>query len=222
MALMVQRYVSTSPDFAILSAFLSGIIILLFGLLNLGTLASFIMHRAGPIFIASCTVIAGFLVQFISIPVTAGFTSAAAITIASGQLKALLGIKAGSSNEFIESWINLVEHIGQVQLWDTVLGVGTIVLLLLLKVSVSRERRVDGVSANSLVIKSTYFRKFTDTEPQPSLPKVVQIFVTLPERVGRDRWHCTGLCVAGNCRRDSVPDHGTGRLGTAILRTATV
>lgn len=37
MALMVQRYVSTSPDFAILSAFLSGLIILLFGLLNLGT-----------------------------------------------------------------------------------------------------------------------------------------------------------------------------------------
>lgn len=37
MALMVQRYVSTSPDFAILSAFLTGLIILLFGLLNLGT-----------------------------------------------------------------------------------------------------------------------------------------------------------------------------------------
>lgn len=135
MALMVQRYVSTSPDFAILSAFLSGLIILLFGLLNLGTSALFIMHRAGPIFIANCTVISGFLVQFISIPVTAGFTSAAAMTIASGQLKSLVGIRTGASNGFIESWINFAEHIRDVQLWDSVLGVSTIVLLLLLKVS---------------------------------------------------------------------------------------
>lgn len=72
--------------------------------------------------------------QFISIPVTAGFTSAAAITIASGQLKSLLGIKSGSSNEFIDSWINLVEHIDQVQLWDTLLGIFMIALLLALKV----------------------------------------------------------------------------------------
>lgn len=101
---------------------------------------SFIMHRGGPIFIANCTVIAGFLVQFISMPVTAGFTSAAAMTIASGQLKSLLGIRAGSSNEFIESWINFVEHIRSVQLWDTVLGVATIVLLLLLKVGGTTRR----------------------------------------------------------------------------------
>lgn len=138
MALMVQRYVSASPDFAILSAFLSGLIILLFGLLNLGTWLLIYYASAGPIFIANCAVIAGFLVQFISIPVTAGFTSAAAITIASGQLKSLVGIKAGSSNEFIESWINFVEHIRDIQLWDALLGCGTIVLLLLLKV---RQRR---------------------------------------------------------------------------------
>lgn len=43
MALMVQRYVSASPDFAILSAFLSGLTILLFGLLNLG------MNEPGPL-----------------------------------------------------------------------------------------------------------------------------------------------------------------------------
>lgn len=72
--------------------------------------------------------------QFISIPVTAGFTSAAAMTIASGQLKSLVGIKAGTSNEFVESWINFVQRIQEVRPWDTALGVGTIVLLLLLKV----------------------------------------------------------------------------------------
>lgn len=36
MALMIQPYVRLSPDFAVLCAFLSGIIIFLFGVLNLG------------------------------------------------------------------------------------------------------------------------------------------------------------------------------------------
>uniref|UniRef100_A0A4Y0BLH5 STAS domain-containing protein n=1 Tax=Anopheles funestus TaxID=62324 RepID=A0A4Y0BLH5_ANOFN len=110
MALMVQVYVgSLGADFAILLTFLTGCIILMFGLLNLG-----------------------FLVQFISMPVTAGFTSAAAITIASGQVKSLLGLP-GRSNEFVHSWINVYQHIGETKLWDAVLGVVTIVVLLVLR-----------------------------------------------------------------------------------------
>ncbi|XP_053680352.1 sodium-independent sulfate anion transporter-like [Anopheles nili] len=110
MALMVQVYVgSLGADFAVLLTFITGCIILAFGLLNLG-----------------------FLVQFISMPVTAGFTSAAAITIASGQVKSLLGLP-GRSNEFVESWINVSKHIGEAKLWDTVLGIATIAILLLLR-----------------------------------------------------------------------------------------
>uniref|UniRef100_A0A182MJ89 STAS domain-containing protein n=1 Tax=Anopheles culicifacies TaxID=139723 RepID=A0A182MJ89_9DIPT len=110
MALMVQVYVgSLGADFAILLTFLTGCIILMFGLLNLG-----------------------FLVQFISMPVTAGFTSAAAITIASGQVKSLLGLP-GRSNEFVHSWINVYQHIGQTKLWDALLGIATIIVLLVLR-----------------------------------------------------------------------------------------
>ncbi|XP_055530601.1 sodium-independent sulfate anion transporter-like isoform X2 [Wyeomyia smithii] len=109
MSLMVQIHVANlGPAFAILSAFLAGCIILVLGLLNLG-----------------------FLVQFISMPVTAGFTSAAAITIASGQVKSLLGLP-GKSNEFLESWINVVENIHLTRLWDSILGVSSIVILLLM------------------------------------------------------------------------------------------
>lgn len=75
MALMVQRYVDISVDFAILACFLTGAVITLFGLLHFG-----------------------FLVQFISAPVTNGFTTAAAITIASGQINALLGIPSKLHN----------------------------------------------------------------------------------------------------------------------------
>ncbi|GBP83829.1 Sodium-independent sulfate anion transporter [Eumeta japonica] len=66
LALLVSKYVTYSADFAILVSFLSGSIILLLGLLNLG-----------------------FLLDFISKPVICGFTAAAALQIAASQLKAL-------------------------------------------------------------------------------------------------------------------------------------
>ena len=69
--------------------------------------------------------------QFISIPVTSGFTSAAAITIASGQLKSLFGL-SWKSNEFLDSWKNLFEHIGEIRLWDTVLGIVSIIILFMM------------------------------------------------------------------------------------------
>lgn len=75
MALMVQIHVAGSADYAVLSCFLGGCIILAMGLLNLGV-----------------------LVQFISVPVTTGFTAAAAITIGSGQINGLFGIKGMQTN----------------------------------------------------------------------------------------------------------------------------
>lgn len=107
---MTQPFISgKSPDFAILLAFLSGIITLLFGILNLG-----------------------FLVQFISSPVISGFTTAAAITIASGQVKSLFGLP-GKGTEFLKAWENFFKNIKHIQLWDTLLGAFCIIILLLLK-----------------------------------------------------------------------------------------
>lgn len=71
--------------------------------------------------------------DFISLPVTVGFTAAAAITIGSSQIKSLLG-QPGSGNEFLDHWINVFNHIKEVKLYDSILGLSTIVLLLLLKV----------------------------------------------------------------------------------------
>nr|CAD7410851.1 unnamed protein product [Timema cristinae] len=110
LALMTQTFVTShGPDFAVLLAFLSGCIIFLLGLFRMG-----------------------FLVDFISMPVTVGFTSAAAITIASSQLKGLFGF-GGSSNDFIGACVNLVKHLHETRLWDSVLGMSTIVVLLLTK-----------------------------------------------------------------------------------------
>lgn len=112
MSLLVQNYALISPDLAILSAFLSGLIILAMGLFNLG-----------------------FLVHFISIPVTVGFTTAAAFSIGSLQVKSLLGLP-GRSTEFVDAWIHVFNNIGQTRLWDTVLGLSSIAFLVALKVNI--------------------------------------------------------------------------------------
>lgn len=66
-------------------------------------------------------------------PVTVGFTSAAAITIASSQLKGLFGLK-GSTDKFMDSIVNFFKRIHEAELWDSVLGLSTIAALLILNV----------------------------------------------------------------------------------------
>lgn len=91
--------VDLNVNFAILGTFLSGLVIFMFGFLNLG-----------------------FLVQFISLPTITAFISAATVTIGSGQIKPLLGIKANSSGEFIDSWELLYDHYDEIKIGDTALG----------------------------------------------------------------------------------------------------
>jgi solute carrier family 26 (sodium-independent sulfate anion transporter), member 11 len=62
---LMAKYASYSVDFAVLATFLSGILMLLFGIFNLGS-----------------------LVNYISTPVIKGFTVAAALQIGASQLKA--------------------------------------------------------------------------------------------------------------------------------------
>ncbi|KAK1119000.1 hypothetical protein K0M31_013775 [Melipona bicolor] len=97
------------PDFAVLLTFISGCICFLMGILHLG-----------------------FLLDFISGPVSVGFTSAAAIIIATSQVKDILGISINGS-KFLEVWHNIIEKIGETKLWDTVLGITCIIVLLLLR-----------------------------------------------------------------------------------------
>lgn len=130
MAAMVAKYVSGySADFAVLAAFLAGLVELMMGVLNLG-----------------------FLVEFISIPVISGFTTAAALQIASAQLKALFGLSSPSGNYFAESAYNFVTNVQTAKLWDTVLGFSTIIVLVILK------RLGQGCSrTGSIIEKSRWF-----------------------------------------------------------------
>lgn len=75
----------------------------------------------------------GFLVDFVSTPVTAAFTSAGAMTIASSQIKSLFGMKF-QAEKFFDIWKKVFEHVQDVQLWDTVLGLSCCTILLLMRV----------------------------------------------------------------------------------------
>ncbi|XP_049853757.1 sodium-independent sulfate anion transporter-like [Schistocerca gregaria] len=107
MALMTYQQTSDlNVDFAILLCFFTGCVQMLMSLLHLGV-----------------------LIDFISIPVTVGFTSATSVIIACSQLKGLLGLKFKASG-FIPTVKAVAMHIHETRLWDTVLGFTCIVILL--------------------------------------------------------------------------------------------
>ncbi|GBP82785.1 Sodium-independent sulfate anion transporter [Eumeta japonica] len=110
MALMVyQQIQGRNTDYAVLLCFLTGLVQLLMGVLHLGV-----------------------LIDFISVPVTVGFTSATSVIIAVSQLKGLLGLQFKSGG-FIDTVKKVVINIPNARLADSALGVSCIIILLLMR-----------------------------------------------------------------------------------------
>ena len=101
-AAAVGRIAETgSPEYiaaALTLAFLSGLFLVLLGVLRLGFLANFLSH-----------------------PVIAGFITASGIIIAASQLKHILGIKASGHNLY-ELVVSLAEHVGSTNLITLAIG----------------------------------------------------------------------------------------------------
>lgn len=75
----------------------------------------------------------GFLIEFVSIPVTIGFTSATSIIIASSQTKNLLGLKVDTEN-FLQTWKEVWKHKDETNISDAWLSIGCCIVLLCLRV----------------------------------------------------------------------------------------
>jgi sodium-independent sulfate anion transporter 11 len=72
----------------------------------------------------------------VSLPVISGFTSAASITIASSQLKHLLGVNMTSASRtggVLSTYVNLSKNSSNVSWADAVLGITCLSLLILMK-----------------------------------------------------------------------------------------
>ncbi|KAJ8973168.1 hypothetical protein NQ317_007509 [Molorchus minor] len=98
------------PEYAVLLCFLTGVVQLLMGIFGLG-----------------------FLIDFVSGPVSSGFTSAVALIIVTSQVKDVLGIKA-SGTTFVDTWRSIFSDIHNTQGWDTLLGITCIAVLLILRI----------------------------------------------------------------------------------------
>ncbi len=75
----------------------------------------------------------GFFVNFLSHSVIAGFTTAAAVMIAVGQFKSLLGLKFATPDSFIELVKLTLEHLPETNVFSMVIGLGSLAALLLIK-----------------------------------------------------------------------------------------
>lgn len=100
---------SKDPTYAVILCLVCGVVQLLMGVLRLGI-----------------------IVNLISYPVINAFTSAAAITIAVGQLKGILGLKH-IPREFIHQVYELCKHVPDTKVWDLTMGVTSFILVTLLK-----------------------------------------------------------------------------------------
>ncbi|KAH8310920.1 hypothetical protein KR044_003462 [Drosophila immigrans] len=108
-ALLSFQIAGGSWQMATLLTFLTGLIEILMGIFRLG-----------------------FLIDFVSGPVGAGFTSAVSLIIFSSQMKDLLGIHT-SGNTFLQVWISIINDIHNISWPDFVLGLICIVMLLSLR-----------------------------------------------------------------------------------------
>jgi len=149
MSLMTAEYAATGhgsgaatpPELAILLAFTTGIVVFLFGILKFG-----------------------FLIEFFSVPVIAGFTSAAAISIASGQVEKLLGLTIKNSTDIpgvVGDYVNVFENIESFRWQDFVLGTISMVILLLLRElkNVTWFKEVDPETAESATWCQSYWAR---------------------------------------------------------------
>ncbi|XP_049818071.1 sodium-independent sulfate anion transporter-like isoform X2 [Aethina tumida] len=110
MAIITCSYVDGLPiECMILLTFLAGCVELLMGFLKLG-----------------------FLVDFISPPITSGFTSASALIIILAQMKHLLGIKI-KTHDFLQTVVQVFQKVGETRWPDALLGISCIVFLFAVK-----------------------------------------------------------------------------------------
>ena len=115
--------------FALLLAFTSGVLQLMLGLAKLGVLCNYVSNA-----------------------VTSGFTSAAAIIIGLSQLGPILGVQLASSKNPIDLLLSLSEHLGEINLPTTILGLVSVLALLYCKKNAPRFP-----AAISALIVGTFF-----------------------------------------------------------------
>ena len=75
----------------------------------------------------------GTIIKYIPYPIVVGFTSGIALTIFTTQVKDLFGltIAEGVPADFISKWACYAQHFGSIDMWSTIVGIGSVVIIAL-------------------------------------------------------------------------------------------
>ena len=75
----------------------------------------------------------GTIIKYIPYPIVVGFTSGIALTIFTTQVKDLFGltIAEGVPADFISKWVCYAQHFGSIDMWSTIVGIGSVVIIAL-------------------------------------------------------------------------------------------
>lgn len=80
----------------------------------------------------------GTLVNFVSHTVVIGFTAGAAILIATSQMQHILGLELAGGHAFWESWVEIFQHLGDINPYVFLVGGGTLLMAVLIKKYIPR------------------------------------------------------------------------------------
>ncbi|ODN04448.1 Sodium-independent sulfate anion transporter [Orchesella cincta] len=115
------------PQYGLYSAFIGCFVYIV-----VGSTKEITIGPTAVMAIITLSYINGFIVNFISSPVTSGFTSAAALTICSTQIQSLLGLKFRADG-FLDVVRGTIEHFNEIRLNDAMVSLVCCIVLLFLR-----------------------------------------------------------------------------------------
>lgn len=152
---IIQQYGMEGLTIATLMA---GVFLILFGLLHLGT-----------------------IIKFIPYPIVVGFTSGIAVTIFTTQVKDLFGLNITSvPSDFIEKWICYFNNFSTVDLWSSVIGIVSVVIIMLTP-KVSKKIPGSLIAIIVMTIAALLLKQFAGVESIETIGDRFAISNSLPE-----------------------------------------
>lgn len=152
---IIQQYGMEGLTIATLMA---GVFLILFGFLHLGT-----------------------IIKFIPYPIVVGFTSGIAVTIFTTQVKDLFGLNIASvPSDFIEKWICYFNNFSTVDLWSSVIGIVSVVIIILTP-KVSKKIPGSLVAIIVMTVAALLLKQFAGVESIETIGDRFAISNSLPE-----------------------------------------
>lgn len=152
---IIQQYGMEGLTIATLMA---GVFLILFGFLHLGS-----------------------IIKFIPYPIVVGFTSGIAVTIFTTQVKDLFGLNIASvPSDFIEKWICYFNNFSTVDLWSSVIGIVSVVIIMLTP-KVSKKIPGSLVAIIVMTVAALLLKQFAGVESIETIGDRFAISNSLPE-----------------------------------------